>query len=160
MLASFLSHVASLFDGRVHPQTKMRTAMRLLLNGAVVLAALAYGRAVVRPITDSPRPLPVAPETETTRFGMTEDERRAIFVELVRDSERDRAEAVALFHGDEWSGEDERTNRISRRIDAMGTRRRSSVLHLILDEGIRAGWPDATGTPVRATTPPLHPRIE
>jgi hypothetical protein len=160
MLALFLEHVVAIFDLRVRPATKTTAALRALFHVALITAAVAYGRAVVRPVSDAPRPIRVPAPTDTTRFGLTEDERRALFVDLVRDAERDRREAVALFHGHEWSGEDERTNRISRRIDAMGTRRSSSVLHLILDEGIRSGWPDATGEPVRATTPPLNPRTE
>lgn len=160
MLDLFLEHVVGVFDPRVHPPTKIRLAIRALAHVAVLIAALAYGRFVLRPITDSPRPLRVPEATETTRFGMTETERRAVFIELVRDSERDRQEAVTLFRGHLWSGEDERTNRISRRVDSMGSRRPSSVLHLILDEGIRSGWPDAAGNPVSATTPPLNPRRE
>lgn len=160
MLPLFLEHMVGVFDPRLSPPTKLRVLARALVSTVLLCAAIAYGRAVVRPITDSPRPLPVPAETETTRFGMTETERRAVFIELARDSERDRTEAVTLFRGHQWSGEDERTNRISRRVDAMGSRRSSSVLHLILAEGIRSGWPDATGSPVRATTPPLDPRRE
>ena len=160
MLAEFLEHLVGVFDRRVHPPTKTRVAVRAVVHVVLLSAALLYGRAVVRPVTDSPRPLPVAPETDTTRFGLTETERRALFSQLEGDTERDRMEAVAMFHGHEWSGEDERTNRISRRVDGIGARQTSAVLHLILAEGIRSGWPDAAGHTVLATTPPLNPRRE
>ena len=159
MVAPLLEFVVRLVDRRAHPPTSVATILRALLRGTLLVLAHVFGRHVVAPIVDLPRPLRVPRPTETTRFGLTEPERRAMFTQLVRDSERDRAEAIAMFHGHEWSGEDDRTNRIARRIDAMSGDQ-LSVAHLVLDEGIHAGWPDATGVPVRATTPPLNPRRE
>lgn len=116
----------------------MRAAFTLVV---VVIAIAALAPAPVRPAPPS-------------------GDRRALFDELVREEPSARRKAIEDWPHHRWSQQDafgalerDRAARIAREKGST-----TQDLLLVIDEGLRAGWPGPDGQPLDVTTVPLKPR--
>ncbi|MFO0557054.1 MAG: hypothetical protein U0269_03470 [Polyangiales bacterium] len=132
-----------------------------LASVALFVAAWKQSGAV---IAAAPAPPPVQPPTATTRFGLTEEQRRAMFRELAAAEQAERARAIAqnTWGGHAWSREDDLGYVLRDRARAVGQRYGLSLTHayLVFDEGVRNRWPGPDGQPLSATVTPLSLRTE
>jgi hypothetical protein len=139
-----------------------RRQMIVALVVRVSLFALAIGAIafLTAPIWSAALPEPVPRSGNGRRFGLTLEERRAVFTELVRNEARNRAHSAERFAGDPFSINDDRSWGEMHDARELARRRGLSLsqVYLVLDEGIRARWPGPDGAPLAATVPPLDPR--
>jgi len=115
-------------------------------------------------IIAAPAPPPVQAPTATTRFGLNEEQRRAMFREIAAAEVAERARAIAqnTWGGHAWSREDDLGYVLRDRARAVGQRYGLSLTHayLVFDEGLRNRWPGPDGQPLSATVAPLSLRTE
>lgn len=143
----------------------MTTRRQLLVVGSawltVVVAATFAITSMTAPIHAAPHPEPLpSAQSDGRRFGMTLDERRALFDALVENEPRYRARAATNFANHAFSINDDRSHGEMRDARRLARERHLSLsqVYLVLDEGIRKGWPGPDGEPLETTVPPLDPR--
>lgn len=153
----------SLLDFGGKPTTRVSWLVRIavLAFAAVVL----YRRLALStsPLLDAkpPAKIPVE-EIDDYRFRLPERVRKDIFMEMAgaEQAERRRAIEANSWNGHLWSREDDRGHQERLQMRSIAGKYKLSLTqaYLILDEGIRSGWPGPDGTPLPATSPPLDIR--
>jgi hypothetical protein len=148
-----------------HPaRPRLATALIIVAQLVSIAAVTAAWKRSGALITAAPAPAPVQAPTATTRFGLREEQRRAMFLELAtaEQSERQRAILQNSWGGHAWSREDDLGYVLRQRAREAGQRYGLSITHayLVFDEGIRQRWPGPDGQPLPATTSPLSLRTE
>ena len=102
--------------------------------------------------------------TSTTRYGLTEEQRRAIFQELAINERAERRRAIEqnTWAGHAWSRDDDLGYVQRTRVRELAVQHNlsASQVYLVLEEGIRSHWlgPDAQALP--ATCAPISLRHE
>ena len=148
--------------GRVHLSA---TRANRFLCAAVTAGALAAGgneaRVITRGIWSADVPPVLPPDAAGARFGVDEETRRKVFSAIAAEDPGAREKARERFPADQvWRREDDRS--ASERDTARGLASTHHLnvtqVYLILDEGIREGWPGADGKPLSPTTVPLLQR--
>ena len=94
-------------------------------------------------------------------FGLTLNERQAIYATMARNTRRWWRHVEGRFPGDEWSQHDDFANNHARYVRARAEEwgLNPSQLYLVYDEGIRQGWTvGRTADRFPATWAPLRPR--
>jgi hypothetical protein len=132
-----------------------------LFGGFCLLAAGLYLLLVIWPIITAPPPDPLpADQPGDVVVGLKLAQRSLIFKRLAAHREHDSRRAQRAFAGKPWSIEDMRSENERRHAHDLARRYRVPIqtIYLILDEGIRRGWPGPQGQPLSARTPPLKPR--
>lgn len=153
----------ALLDFASQPRSKVAWFVRL---AAIGVALFALGRRVVTVTTPllAAKPPPAIPteEIDDYKFRLPERIRREIFSELAAAELAERARAIRenTWKGHVWSREDDRGHyeRLAARRAAARHKVSLSQVYLVLDEGLREGWPGPDGKPLPATTPPLDIR--
>ena len=122
------------------------------------MPALAAGLALLV-ATSQPRPAPLSRAASTTdvRFGLSLEQRQAVFSELVANDRRWRDTASKRFPDDVWDRADHWTHLMSQHVRKMAAHRGVSPTAILLsyDEGLHAGWRGPGGRTLPATFPPL-----
>lgn len=144
------------------PQYPIRPTMAdRLFGGFCLLAGGVYLLLLVWPILTAPQPDPLpADQPGDMKLGLDLAQRSQIFERLAAHRVHDGPKAQRAFAGQAWSAEDMRSENERRHAHALARRHRLPIqtIYLILDEGIRRGWPGPQGQPLSASTPPLNPR--
>jgi hypothetical protein len=146
------------------PRSRLATIALIIVHGASMALFVAAWQRSGAMIMAAPAPPPIPLPTATTRFGLTEEQRRAIFHELAAAEQAERARAIAqnTWGGHAWSREDDLGYVLRDRARALATRYGVSLTHvyLVFDEGVRNRWPGPDGQPLAATVTPLSLRTE
>ncbi len=106
----------------------------------------------------APKPLNAQTVGNDTRFGLSLDERKAIYADIAG-HDKEWRELAARFE-DAWSQHDDYHIHVSRHIQSVAAGRKLPLqaVFLIYDEGLRRHWPDSKGVWLEATWVPLRPR--
>jgi hypothetical protein len=142
-------------------QTRLERRLSFARHVGAVFVALVVGVLLARPIVRVRSPEPLAPpSSDQTRFGLKLQDRRQIFADIAKNDAAARKEGQALFPNDPWSAQDHAASFERDTVRDVATRRKVSLsqAYLVLDEGIREGWPVPRGRPLDAHVVPLHPR--
>lgn len=147
------------------PRALPPSRARLALVGGAWLVAVSVGFVAlvktVRPIVSVRKPPGVADQGPPgVRFGMPENVRKDIFREIATAEPNARAQGIAGFPDQPWSQEDHRAAFERDTLRSIAARRGLALtqVYLVLDEGIREGWPGPDGKPLTPMTIPLVPR--
>ncbi|MDB4997476.1 MAG: hypothetical protein JWM74_4908 [Myxococcaceae bacterium] len=145
------------------PITRRTTLAQIALSSGALGVALIVLASVTQPVRApaAPAPLPnEAQEDPAMRFGIPLVERRIIFSELVANEPAARIHARDTFPGELWSQEDDRAAGERDAARSLAEKRgiNVSIVYAILDEGVRARWPDKDDVPLDAHIVPLKPR--
>jgi hypothetical protein len=146
------------------PIRRSETRASLLLRASVQLVALAFAASTllrtVRPLFRAPPVPSIPPDHDGERFGVSEEQRRAIFLKIADIDDGAVAMSQAKFPGMAWSQGDDQAayERNAARQYAAQFHLNLAQIYLIIDEGIRKHWPASDGQPLRATITPLDPR--
>lgn len=116
------------------------------------LAAIVIARSGERPdgLTREPGP-------DGARFGLSLEERRGLFSELVSRDPHWRWRARVRFPDDVWAQADHWTDQMAQHVRAVARERRLSVAQILLsyDEGLHRQWQGPGGRRLPADWPPL-----
>lgn len=125
-----------------------------LLLPLCMLVGLGWRLTAVKP----PEPLDARTVGNDTRFGLTLEQRKAIYADIAG-HDKEWRDLSARFE-DAWSQHDDYHIHVSRHIQSIAASRKLplQVVFLIYDEGLRRHWTDAEGRWLDATWVPLRPR--
>ena len=142
-------------------RSRRQLAVALTWRFLTLLATAVLAAHLTSPVRSvpSPRKIP-AGGAAGSRFGLSESQRRSIFAQLATKEPTALRIARARFRGQPWSIEDDRA-RVEKDTVRSVSRQHGlnlSQVYLVLDEGIRSGWPAPSGDRLPATTPPLDRR--
>ncbi len=153
----------ALLDFAGRPQSRVAWIVRIAAIGIALFVLWRRVGAVTMPLlTAKPPPAIPTEEIDDYKFRLPERTRREIFAELATAELAERARAIRenTWKGHVWSREDDRGHyeRVAARKAAAKHNVSLSQVYLVLDEGLREGWPGPDGKPLPATTPPLDIR--
>jgi len=146
------------------PIRRSESRASLLLRASVQVVALTFAATTllrtVKPLFHAPPVPPIPPDHDGERFGVSEEQRRAIFKRIADIDVGAVAMSQSKFPGMPWSQGDDQAayERNAARSYAVQYRLNLAQIYLIIDEGIRNHWPASDGQPLRATITPLDPR--
>lgn len=146
-------------DGRMRGR-RVRVAARWI-GRALWLAPLVVLVIVAWRLLEEPEPPAVPPPRPGQVFGLSDEERREVWVELMRGDASRWKRARERFPGHAWSQQDDYTHILTDHLLEIARRRDLpfSIVYLVLDEGIRNRWPGPDGGPLDASPVPLRPRL-
>jgi len=153
----------SLLDFGGRPSTRVAWLVRIAV---FAFAGVVFARRLdqsTAPLLHAKPPVKIpAVEIDDYRFRLPERDRKEIFMEMAgaEAAERQRAIDANSWNGHLWSREDDRGHQERLQMRAIASKHRISLTqaYLILDEGIRSGWPGPDGKALTATSPPLDIR--
>lgn len=160
--------VKTIVESSVPVPAKKPTWTSFTLLAAVHIVSIAVLVRVVKqhvgPMFKVTPGAPIPAPTATTRYGLTEVQRRAIFQELVTNERNERRRAIEqnTWSGHAWSRDDDLgyVQRTRVRELALQYSVSASQVYLVLEEGIRAHWLGPDGQPLPATSAPISLRHE
>ena len=140
----------------------MPRALRLAVHAvAIALSAVIGWAAFGDLVTAPPRPAMPADGQAGERFGLTAEKRRELFDFMTQNLSHMRRSARSTFPEHAWSQQDHlaqllwnRAKVAEREFDVH-----RSIVHAVLEEGIREGWPAKSGgKPLDRSIVPLELR--
>ncbi|MBL8716541.1 MAG: hypothetical protein JNL79_11130 [Myxococcales bacterium] len=154
-----LQFLGGLPPGRVAKNRRVVLA-ELGVQAVLIVAALITLGNVTKELRHAGPPPSLPPDQGSVRFGLREEDRRAIFVDIASHEPSNIAIGVSGFPGQPWSQEDHRCAMERGTQADLARRHRISLTqaYLILDEGIRQHWPGPDGKPLNPKSVPLQPR--
>jgi hypothetical protein len=150
------------------PVDRRPTATSFILSVILQLVSIAILVRVVREhvgpmFRAAPGPAIAAPTT-TTRYGLTEEQRRAIFHELYINERAERRRAIEqnTWLGHAWSRDDDLGYVQRTRVRELASQYNvsASQVYLVLEEAIREHWVGPDGQSLPATSAPISLRHE
>ncbi|MDP3274651.1 MAG: hypothetical protein Q8Q09_05605 [Deltaproteobacteria bacterium] len=164
VIATLDAHTQRALPAAQVPRSRATVLLFLTAQACAFAFFIKTVRTTLVPLVKTPEPPRIPAPTSMTRFGMTEELRRAVFRELAEAefNERNRAITQNTWGGHAWSREDDLGYVQRARGREVASRYNLSLtqVYLVLDEGIRSRWPGIDGQPLVPTTEPLNLRTE
>jgi hypothetical protein len=140
-----------------------REEVRRWLARLAWLLPVGYFVYVLVVVASAPGPRAIdVEERDGVRFGLGEPERRALYSEIARYADHWDRMVRRDFPGHIWSQHDHFSNQLMYHVLMLAGRYELhySVVFLIYDEGVHAGWTGPRGQTLPATWVPLQPRTQ
>ena len=141
--------------------TRANRLVRVALTAGALVAGGNEALVITRGIWSAEVPAPLPADAAGSRFGVAEETRRQVFNEIAAEDPAGRERAREHFPADQvWRREDDRSASERDTVRGLAASHHLNVtqVYLILDEGIREGWPGADGKPLNPKTVPLLQR--